>query len=95
MDEVLTRRGTLLRLAGLVAAGLGVESWRAGEGPAGVASGTVRCVLAPEQTEGPYYIEDEKIRRNITDGRRGVPTASPFSRRSTPAGTRGARFTST
>jgi len=75
MDELLTRRGTLLRLAGLAAAGLGIESWRAGEGPAGVASGTVRCVLAPEQTEGPYYIENEKIRRNITDGKRGVPLA--------------------
>ena len=33
------------------------------------------CVLAPEQTEGPYYIPDEKIRRNITEGRRGVPLA--------------------
>jgi protocatechuate 3,4-dioxygenase beta subunit len=73
MDDLLTRRGTLLRLAGLVAAGLGIESWRSGDGPAGVASGSVRCVLAPEQTEGPYYIENEKIRRNITDGRRGVP----------------------
>ena len=73
MDDLLTRRGTLLRLAGLVAAGLGIESWRSGDGPAGVASGSVKCVLAPEQTEGPFYIEDEKVRRNITDGRRGVP----------------------
>jgi len=73
MDDLLTRRGTLLRLAGLVAAGLGIESWRSGDGPAGVSSGTVRCVLSPEQTEGPFYIEDEKIRRNITDGRRGIP----------------------
>ena len=73
MDELLTRRGTLLRLAGLVAAGLGIESWKAGEGPAAVASGTVRCVLAPEQTDGPFYIENEKVRRNITDGSRGVP----------------------
>ncbi len=73
MDDLLTRRGTLLRLAGLVAAGLGIESWRSGDGPAGVASGSVKCVLAPEQTEGPFYIENEKVRRNITDGRRGVP----------------------
>ena len=73
MDELLTRRGTLLRLAGFVAAGLGTEASHAGEGPAGVASGSVSCVLAPEQTEGPYYIANEKIRRNITDGRRGVP----------------------
>ncbi len=73
MDELLTRRGTLLRLAGFVAAGLGTEASHAGEGPAGVASGSVSCVLAPEQTEGPYYIANKKIRRNITDGRRGVP----------------------
>ena len=75
MDERLTRRGTLLRFGGLVAAGLGVDALAAGEGPAAVASGSVRCVLAPEQTEGPYYIPDEKIRRNITEGKRGVPLA--------------------
>jgi len=73
MDELLTRRGTLVRLGGLVAAALGIEAWGAGDGPAGVASGTVRCVLTPEQTEGPYYIANEKVRRNITDGKRGVP----------------------
>ena len=73
MDELLTRRSTLLRLAGLVGAGLGIEAMKPGDGPAGVASGAVRCVLTPEQTEGPFYIENEKMRRNITDGRRGTP----------------------
>ena len=73
MDELLTRRNTLLRLAGLVGAGLGIEALKPGDGPAGVASGAVRCVLTPEQTEGPFYIENEKVRRNITDGRRGTP----------------------
>jgi protocatechuate 3,4-dioxygenase beta subunit len=73
MDELLTRRTTLLRLAGLVGAGLGIEALKAGDGPAGVASGAVKCVLTPEQTEGPFYIENERVRRNITDGRRGTP----------------------
>ena len=73
MDELLTRRNTLLRLAGLVGAGLGIEALKAGDGPAGVASGAVKCVLTPEQTEGPFYIENEKMRTNITDGRRGTP----------------------
>jgi protocatechuate 3,4-dioxygenase beta subunit len=73
MDELLTRRNTLLRLAGLVGAGLGIGALKPGDGPAGVASGAVRCVLTPEQTEGPFYIENEKVRRNITDGRRGAP----------------------
>jgi protocatechuate 3,4-dioxygenase beta subunit len=75
MDERLTRRNTLLRFGGLVAAGLGVDALQPHDGPAAVASGSVRCVLAPEQTEGPYYIPDEKIRRNVTDGKRGVPLA--------------------
>jgi len=34
---------------------------------------TVSCILMPEQTEGPYYIAGEKLRRNITDGRPGTP----------------------
>jgi hypothetical protein len=68
MDELLTRRNTLLRLAGLVGAGLGIEALKPGDGPAGVASGAVRCVLTPEQTEGPFYIENEKVRRTSRTG---------------------------
>jgi protocatechuate 3,4-dioxygenase beta subunit len=44
-----------------------------GAGPDGVATGAVSCVLAPEQTEGPYYIDGERLRRDITEGRPGVP----------------------
>src|SRR2546429_9829519 len=73
-DAKLTRRGSLAGMAGLL---LGLAGWEAadseGAGPAGVASGAVSCVLTPEQTEGPYYIAGEKYRRNITDGRPGVP----------------------
>ena len=73
----LTRRGSLVRLGGLVAGALGVgglESQRSeGAGPAAVASGAVTCVLTPEQTEGPYYIANEAVRRNITEGRPGTP----------------------
>jgi len=75
----LTRRASLARLGGLLAAALTAGGWRAqeaaseGVGPAGVASGGVSCVLTPEQTEGPYYIADEKVRRNITEGKLGTP----------------------
>ena len=76
----LTRRGSLVRLGGLVAGVLGAagvagasESDAAGEGPAAVASGELSCILAPEQTEGPYYIDGEKLRQNITEGRPGTP----------------------
>jgi protocatechuate 3,4-dioxygenase beta subunit len=78
MDEniPITRRKSLLGLAGLLAAGAG---WKldsaeaAGSGPAVVASGLVTCILTPELTEGPYYIADEAVRRNITEGKPGVP----------------------
>src|SRR2546426_160359 len=76
-DPRLTRRGSLLKLGGLVAGAIGVGGLESppseGAGPAGVASGAVTCVLAPEQTEGPYYISNEKVRRNITEGKPGTP----------------------
>lgn len=34
---------------------------------------TVICVLTPEQTEGPYYVDDALIRADITDGQPGLP----------------------
>lgn len=75
MDEPkLTRRSSLLRFGGLVAAAMGagsLEAETASGGPAAVSSGAVTCVLTPEMTEGPYYIANEKVRRNITEGRPG------------------------
>jgi protocatechuate 3,4-dioxygenase beta subunit len=79
-DETrISRRDSLVKLGGLLAGGVAVGGWTAadslsaGEGPAAVSSGLVTCVLAPEQTEGPYYLDDAKTRRNITEGRPGVP----------------------
>src|SRR2546429_7590331 len=76
MDELVTRRGSLIRLGGLLGGALGIGAWKTasaqGGGPAAVASGAVKCVLTPEQTEGPYYISNEKVRRNITEGRPGT-----------------------
>jgi len=77
-ERRFTRRGSLARLGGLLATVLGTGGLEAsdagarGTGPAAVASGAVKCVLTPELTEGPYYIPNEKVRRNITDGRPGV-----------------------
>jgi Dioxygenase len=80
------RRSAIGKL-GLAVAALGGGAWgarelldssdasAAGAGPAGVASGLVTCVLAPEQTEGPYYLDDARVRRNITEGKAGVPLA--------------------
>ena len=73
----MSRRASLASLGGVVAGAAGVAGLRttgeAGAGPAGVSSGLVSCVLAPEQTEGPYYVDDAAVRRNVTEGRPGVP----------------------
>ncbi len=69
MVERLTRTGLIARMGGLLAAAAGLGAWRSGSAPAASA---VSCVLTPEQTEGPYYIAGEKLRRNITEGRPGT-----------------------
>ena len=38
-----------------------------------MSSGLVSCVLTPELTEGPFYVADEKLRRDITEGKPGMP----------------------
>jgi protocatechuate 3,4-dioxygenase beta subunit len=70
-DPGLTRRASLLRLGGLAAAALGAGSWKLAAGAEDAEA--VGCVLTPEQTQGPYYLSGEKLRRNITEGRPGTP----------------------
>lgn len=49
----------------------------AASGPATAATGT--CVLSPEQTEGPYYIDENLNRSDITEGKTGVPLQLRFA----------------
>lgn len=84
MDDPITRRTSLLTLGGALGAALTGGAWRAAtaggdSGPAAVANGAVKCVLAPELTEGPYYVAGEKVRRNITEGRAGTPLSLHLS----------------
>jgi protocatechuate 3,4-dioxygenase beta subunit len=84
-EDAISRRGALVKIGGLAATALGAGVWGARElfhaddaeaaatGPAAVASGLVTCVLSPEMTEGPYYVEGDKVRRDITEGKPGVP----------------------
>jgi protocatechuate 3,4-dioxygenase beta subunit len=84
ITPAVTRRGALAKIGGLAAGALGAGAWgahellaaddaeAAGTGPAAVASGLVSCVLAPEQTEGPYYLDEAAVRRNVTEGRPGT-----------------------
>jgi protocatechuate 3,4-dioxygenase beta subunit len=85
--DTVSRRSALTKLGGLAAVALGGgalgahelldagEAEAAGSGPAAVASGLVSCVLAPEQTEGPYYVDDAAMRRDVREGRPGVALA--------------------
>jgi protocatechuate 3,4-dioxygenase beta subunit len=78
MDEPrLSRRESLVKLGGLLAGAGALAGWRVADeaagGPAAVSSGLVTCVLSPESTEGPFYLDDQKLRRNITEGKPGVP----------------------
>jgi protocatechuate 3,4-dioxygenase beta subunit len=78
MEEKVTRRGSLVTLGGaVVAAAAGWKAVgsadRASAGPAAVASGLVSCVLSPEQTAGPYYLPGDLHRRNVTEGKVGMP----------------------
>jgi protocatechuate 3,4-dioxygenase beta subunit len=71
------RRGLTPRevvAAALGGAGLGLAALCRGvpvraAAPAAAAS----CVLTPEQTEGPYHLDGALVRRDITDGKLGVP----------------------
>ena len=81
-ETTLTRRDSLLGLGGMAAAALGAggvlaaldgdDAEAASSGPAAVASGLVTCVLTPEMTEGPYYLDGDKVRRDIREGRPGT-----------------------
>jgi len=72
----VTRRGALRRLGG---AGLGVASLGGlggmlldGAGDATESSYAASCVLTPELTEGPFYLDLRKIRSNVTEGKAGL-----------------------
>jgi protocatechuate 3,4-dioxygenase beta subunit len=72
----ISRRDSLVKLGGLFVGAAAVGGWKvaeeAGAGPAAVASGLVTCVLAPESTEGPFYLDEQQVRRDITERKRGV-----------------------
>ncbi|MDX6477290.1 MAG: hypothetical protein QOH95_2801, partial [Gaiellaceae bacterium] len=75
MEEPITRRGSLARLGGLLVAAAGGNALLVGAAEGGnkaVETGAVQCVLTPELTEGPYYIDGEKLRRDIREGHPGT-----------------------
>jgi protocatechuate 3,4-dioxygenase beta subunit len=79
-DHRLTRRQTL-GIAGaagtavVLGGGAGKVISRLAEDPDEVTAATAAksCKLTPEVTEGPFYVALDRIRKDITEGRPGVP----------------------
>ena len=42
-------------------------------GASGTTGSSAACVLTPEATEGPFYLDLDKVRSDITDGKDGTP----------------------
>lgn len=68
--------------AGVVAAACGGGSSSKGAssttrttstGASGTTGSSAACVLTPEATEGPFYLDLDKVRSDITDGKDGTP----------------------
>jgi protocatechuate 3,4-dioxygenase beta subunit len=78
---VLTRRRVLAWLGGLGLAALIPGCADEGDSAAPTTTETttetrpttVDCILSPEQTEGPYYLDLDRVRSDITEGRPGTP----------------------
>ncbi|WP_353473036.1 intradiol ring-cleavage dioxygenase [Salipiger sp. H15] len=71
-----SRRALLsgLAVSPIAVAGIGsfTSSARAQAQAAGLISANV-CMVMPEVTEGPYYLDEALLRSDITEGREGVP----------------------
>ncbi|MEW6581910.1 MAG: intradiol ring-cleavage dioxygenase [Actinomycetota bacterium] len=80
-EDVTMRRRDLLVALGAIGAGAMWLASRAGDATAraavaGAAAGQAQnatCVLTPEQTEGPYWIDTTLTRRDVRAGRPGLP----------------------
>ena len=69
----LDRRALASRALALLPVGTGrAAGLGAGGGEAGLIAPNV-CLLTPETTAGPYYLDPELVRADITEGRPGAP----------------------
>jgi protocatechuate 3,4-dioxygenase beta subunit len=80
LEQLLTRRRALQVAAGLGLTGLVAACADNGGGSAAPSSSateataaTPDCVLMPELTEGPYYLDLDLVRSDITEDRPGLP----------------------
>jgi protocatechuate 3,4-dioxygenase beta subunit len=68
----LSRREALRLLSGTTLTLLG-SRWASAAIPTPSLATPAFSILTPEVTEGPYYIDLERMRRDITEGKPGVP----------------------
>ncbi len=77
MERELSRRDVLKSAGGAgVAAIFGI---RALDLLGGDAEAATTCLLTPETTEGPYWVDGVLTRRNITEGKQGLPLVIRFT----------------
>jgi len=76
----LRRREALGLLGGGLTGALGASAALRGEGETATATAQAQsCVLTPEVTEGPYWIEGTLTRRDIREGKPGLPLITAFT----------------
>jgi protocatechuate 3,4-dioxygenase beta subunit len=75
----LSRRQALLASLGAAAGAAGAATGLAGGATGPSASAAATCILSPEVTEGPYWIDSRLTRRDITGGKAGLPLEIAFT----------------
>jgi len=77
MDEAFNRRDVIRTVGGAgLAAVFGARALQfLGED----AEAATTCLLTPEATEGPYWVDGALSRRNVTEGKAGVPLVIRFT----------------
>jgi protocatechuate 3,4-dioxygenase beta subunit len=77
MERELNRRDVLKAIGGVGLAA--VFATRAVDLFGDEAEAATTCLLTPEVTEGPYWVENRLTRRNITEGKAGLPLVIRFT----------------
>ncbi len=79
MHDELNRRDVLKTVGGAgLAAIFGARALQFLGDEAEAATNTT-CLLTPEATEGPYWVDDALTRRNVTEGKAGMPLVIRFT----------------
>ena len=79
MNDHLNRRNLLAAAGGAGLAAVFGPRAIAFLGGESAAAATTACLLAPEVTAGPYWIKESLTRRDITEGKPGLPLVVRFT----------------